>query len=320
MSVKGTIGKTGSTHVHGAPIAELTEDNLKALAVADGEWVAVYLNGLDSRAIPAVAHQDGGLSKDEINLDLAIRTVLLGPKNAEVDAASIKESMLSAAEEERGHGSGVEVSIAGISETRRARWSKEPRKRPLWWLWVRRLINRTMPTSAVLCQVSKGPVHLAEQSVALLDSSAMQVLGLSPGDEVVLSSVSPLPPSDKPTQFCRIVKVVKVYEHSKERKIQGVPVIQLSEAMRDQLGLDRGYFEKSNQPALPVPSVLVAPSRGYALTDNLRETALVISLGAFGVAVSLSDSPPTLRWSIALAGGVLIPLALIFWRVRTRLR
>lgn len=319
MSVKGIIGKTGSTHVHGAPIAQLSEANLKALAVADGEWVAVYLNGLASRAIPAVAHQDRTSSDGEIGLDLAIRTVLLGPKKNDDAAASSKDSMLSAAGEEKGPGTGVTVSISGISETRRARWSKEPRQRPAWWLWLRRLINRTMPTSAVLCQVSKGPVHLAEQSVALLDSSAMQVLGLSPGDEVVLSSVSPLKLPDKPPGFCRIVKVVKVYEHSKERAIQGVPVIQLSEAMRNQLGLDSEYFEKANRPP-PVPSVLVAPSRGYALTDNLRETALVISLGAFGVAVSLSDSPPALRWSIALVVGVLFPLTLIFWRVRTRLR
>jgi len=305
MKAKGQIGETNSAHSHGVPTVDLPAAVFDQKPFSSGDWVAVYLPGEEERAVPALLCGDSIRQGDDatFKLDLPLRTVLGVGCRQDGPAAGV-------------------VSVAAIGQTRRGRWSQQPKRSLSGWLWLRRFIDRIMPTSAVLCEVHKVPVHLAEQNVALLDQSSMQILGLSPGDEAVLTSVAPMGTSADSQEFVRIIKIVKAYVHSEGRKNKAVPQIKLPEALRTQLGLDIGYFDgHSLAPEhTAVPSVLVAPSRGYALTDNLREAALVISLGAFGIAVSLTDSPPTLRWSIALAGGVLLPLALIFWRVRTKLR
>jgi hypothetical protein len=65
-------------------------------------------------------------------------------------------------------------------------------------------------------------------------------------------------------------------------------------------------------------AVLVSPSKRFVIVDHFREAALVAALGLVGVAGSISE-PVWLKMSV-LVSAVVLPLALILWRIRTRLR
>jgi hypothetical protein len=224
-----------------------------------------------------------------------------------------------------------EVCIRAISTDERGGWDRPPEEARAPRIWWGRALQRMLPTVNVMAAVKVGELTLAEQNAVVLEALTLDALAVKSGDEVKLTSVKKRPKeAGNGYEVVRVTKTVKAYaedeyvRQNRGRRQKGtLPRVLIGESLRVQLGvvptLDPNAAEKEFYDSTWASgAVLVSPSRRFVFVDHFREAALVAAFGLVGVAVGIDD-PFWLKASV-LVSAVVVPLALIMWRIRTRLR
>jgi hypothetical protein len=192
-----------------------------------------------------------------------------------------------------------------------------------------------------MAAATKGEFTLAEQNAVLLETLTLDALGVKSGDEVKLTSVKKSPNAVRPEDYdvVRVTKTVKAYaEDEYVRQIRGkatdpatdgsrdrgtLPRIWIGGGIRSQLGVVANFHSDPRETSVydtnwASGALLVSPSRRFVLVDHFREAALVAAFGLVGVAVGIDD--PYWLKALLLVSALVLPAALILWRIRTRLR
>lgn len=238
---------------------------------------------------------------------------------------------------------GTQVRVIPPKSAKWAPWDKQPRERKVLPGRRQRLVRWLVPTVNVLAVPQKGELTLAEQNAVVLEELSIDALGINSGDEVILTVVT-----RQGSDWALVQKTVKAYQltdQARERRRaqlrvlgsedtdapprecetrtkQTLPRVWMGGALREQLGV--GLWEDAKKPGAPSAElasqvVLIAPSRRYAFIQQLGGVALVVAIGLPQLIVSYFGWTPA-AWALIIAGSVVIPVGLLVWMIRTKLR
>jgi hypothetical protein len=175
----------------------------------------------------------------------------------------------------------------------------------------------------VMCRVQPADLSTVERPVALLSALGLSLLGVAPGDQIILEGV---PTDRQETPSLRLIAHETSAAIADRRKeISGGGFTSRFPSSRDALGvypdlpevyLDLARRKQLGLNATKLGTVRIRASRRYQLLTEGREFALIVLLAMLAVAFAQTAATAWILGGLAvLASG-----GLVAWRVRRRLR
>ncbi|MBN6034071.1 hypothetical protein [Amycolatopsis sp. 195334CR] len=178
--------------------------------------------------------------------------------------------------------------------------------------------------SYVVCRVQTADLPTVEQEVCLLDELTLGILGVQPGDEVIIEGVAE--PGGVVKQVrAKAFKTSEVVQQRRE-SLHGGDLSCRFPSSRDALAvypdLPWVFLDSATRSALhlagqKLATVRLRPSRRYQLRKEMREMLLLLGLAFIGLVSILHSVQAQL---ISLGGLILLVAAGVLTRIRGRLK